>query len=150
MTTLHFNISVDASKKKVWETMLQDASYREWTRAFNPAGSWYEGDWNQGSEIRFIGAGENGTVSGMVGRIKESRPYDFLSIEHLGVIHQGKEDTTSDAVKQWAPAFENYTFKDRDGATEVLVDMDADEQHAAMFEQMWPNALQKLKELAER
>jgi hypothetical protein len=52
-------------------------------------------------------------------------------------------------VKKWAPAFENYTFREKNGATEVLVDMDIDEAHKTMFEDMWPKALEKLKELAE-
>jgi hypothetical protein len=82
-------------------------------------------------------------------RIKEARPCDFLSIEHLGVVQAGKEDTTSDLATQFASALENYTFVDKDGATEVLVDMDTAEEHRPMFEETWPNALQKLKQLAE-
>ena len=72
------------------------------------------------------------------------------SIEHLGVVQDGREDTTSDTAKQFAPALENYTFVDRNGATEVLVDMDTVEEHRQMFESSWPKALQKLKELAEK
>jgi hypothetical protein len=150
MQRLHFSISINAPKAKVWDTMLQDATYRVWTRAFNPKGSWYEGDWSQGSTIRFLGPGENGTVGGMVSRIKENRPHEYISIEHLGLIHDGKEDTTSEAVKKWVPAFENYTFNETNGVTEVLVDMDIDEEHKRVFEEMWPKALQALKELSER
>jgi hypothetical protein len=149
MEKMHFSTSINAPKTKVWDTMLQDATYRVWTSAFNPGGSWYEGDWNQGSTIRFLGPGEDGELGGMVGRIKENRLYDFVSIEHLGLIRDGVEDTTSEAAKKWAPAFENYTFTEKDGATEVLVDMDIDEEHKAIFQVMWPKALQKLKELAE-
>ena len=36
-----------------------------------------------------------------------------------------------------------------DGATEVLVDADVDDEHVEPFQQMWPSALQ-LKELAEK
>jgi len=32
-----------------------------------------------------------------------------------------------------APAFENYTFEEKDGAMEVLVDMDAEDEYAEMF-----------------
>lgn len=45
--------------------------------------------------------------------------------------------------------FGNYAFPERNGASEVLVDIDTDEAHKAMLEGMWPPALQKLKELAE-
>jgi uncharacterized protein YndB with AHSA1/START domain len=149
MQKLHFSVTVNAPKKKVWDTMLQDATYRIWTSAFNPKGGWYEGDWSEGSKILFLGPGEDGKLEGMVSRIAENRPHEYISIEHVGLMKDGKEDTTSDAVKKWAPAFENYTFTDRNGATEVLVDMDIDDDYKAMFEDMWPKALQKLKELAE-
>lgn len=148
---LHFATTINAPKEKVWDTMLQDATFRQWTASFNPNGSsWYEGDWKQGGKILFLGAGENGRVDGMVSRIKEVRPHDFVSIEHLGVVQDGKEDTTSELAKQFAPALEDYTFIDKDGATEVRVDMDTVEKHRQMFEASWPKALQKLKQLAEQ
>lgn len=148
--TMHFSTVINAPTRKVWDTMLQDATYREWTTPFNPSGSsWYEGDWSQGSRIRFLGAGEDGKVAGMVSQIKENRPYEFMSIEHLGVVQDGQEDTTSDFATQWAPAFENYTFIDKGERTEVRVDMDVVEEHRQMFEESWPKALLKLKQLAE-
>jgi Activator of Hsp90 ATPase homolog 1-like protein len=149
MEKLHFKIEINASKEKVWDTMLEDKTYRLWTEPFM-AGSYFKGDWNKGSKILFLAPGENGELGGMVSRIKENRKYDFVSIEHLGVVSNGKEDTTSDVVKPWAGSLENYTFKEKDGKTEVLVDLDSNEEYAEMFNGMWPKALQKLKELAEK
>lgn len=148
--TIHFAITINAPRKKVWETMLQDATYRQWVAVFNPTGSsWYEGDWTEGSKILFLGDGEHGGVSGMVSRIKEVRPHEFVSIEHLGVVQDGKEDTTGELARQFASALENYTFVDTNGATEVQVAMDTIEEHRQMFEASWPKALQALKALAE-
>ncbi len=150
MQKLHFSIIINAPKEKVWHTMLEDKTYREWTAAFNP-GSYYKGDWNKGSKILFLGPDpETGIEGGMVSRIAENKPYEYISIEHLGIVHNGVEDTTSEEAKKWAPAFENYTFKEKDGATEVLVDMDIDEKEAEIFNKMWPDALQRLKAIAER
>ena len=150
MQKIHFSIVINAPKKKVWHTMLEDKTYREWTAAFNP-GSYYKGDWNKGSKILFLGPDpQTGEESGMVSRIAENKPYEFISVEHLGIVHNGVEDTTSEDAKKWAPAFENYTFKKKDGTTEVLVDIDIDEKEAEMFNKMWPDALRKLKELAEK
>ena len=61
----------------------------------------------------------------------------------------GVEDTTSDRVKVWAGALENYTFIYKNGKTELVVDMDINEEFKEMFEGMWPKALQKLKSLCE-
>ncbi len=151
MQKLHFSIQINASREKVWNTMLEDATYRQWTAAFNP-GSYYIGSWEQGSEIRFLGPDPEGKEieGGMYSRIKENRLHEFISIEHLGMIKGGVIDTTSDEVKKWTPAFENYTLVDKDGGTEVLVDIDVADEYATMFQEMWPPALNLLKELSEK
>lgn len=166
MQKLHFTIQIQASREKVWNTMLQDATYREWTKPFN-AGSYYKGSWDQGAEIRFVGTDEGGNeYGGMYAKIKENRLHEFISIEHLGLIGlDGSVDTTSDEVKKWTPAFENYTFKDIAGGerneeedtsgksasgTELSVDVDTNEEYKEMFQDTWPKALQVLKELCER
>lgn len=148
MQKLNFSIVINASKEKVWNTMLEDKTYRIWTEVFSK-GSHFIGDWSKGSKILFLGPNENGEMGGMVSRIKENKLYEYISIEHLGVVENGKEDTTSDAVKPWAGSLENYTFKDKNGATEILVEMDSNEEYAEMFTDMWPKALQKLKEISE-
>jgi len=148
MDKLEFSIVIDAPKEKVWNTMLEDKTYRIWTEAFMP-GSYYDGDWSKGSKILFLGPGNDGKVGGMVSRIKDNRLYEYVSIEHLGEVIDGVEDTTSDRVKDWAGALENYSFIDKDGKTELIVDMNINEEFKEMFEGMWPKALQKLKALCE-
>lgn len=149
MDKLHFSIVIKASKEKVWNTMLNEDTYRVWTEVLMP-GSHYVGDWNKGSKILFLAPGESGQMGGMVARIKENRPYEYVSIEHLGMVEDGKEDTSSEAVQAWAGARENYTLKEVNGATEVLVDTDTVHEYKEMFLNTWPQALQKLKELAEK
>ncbi|NUM47028.1 MAG: SRPBCC domain-containing protein [Anaerolineales bacterium] len=150
MQKLHFSMLIHAPKDKVWHVMLDDQPYREWTKAFNE-GSYYKGNWEKGSKILFLGPDPNtGEEGGMVSRIAENKPYEFISIEHLGIVQNGVEDTTSEAARKWTPAFENYTFYEKDGATEVLVDIDVADEYAQMFNEMWPKGLRELKELAEK
>lgn len=150
MRKLHFSILINAPKEKVWHAMLDDATYREWTEAFNE-GSYYKGDWSEGSKMLFLGPDpKTGKESGMVSRIAENRFGEFLSIEHLGLIMNGVEDTESEEAKKWAPAFENYTFIAKEGGTELIVDMDSEESMAEEFSRMWPDALERLKKIAER
>ena len=66
------------------------------------------------------------------------------------MINDGQEDTTSDEVQKWRPAFENYTFSEKNGVTRVSVDVDTQEEYKQMFEEMWPKALQELKRIAEQ
>lgn len=149
MQKINFKIEINAPKEKVWNTMLEDKTYRDWTEAFSP-GSHYVGGWDKGSKILFLGPNEQGVMGGMVSRIKDNRKHEFISIEHFGVVQDGKEDTTSEAVKQWSGSLENYTFKNLNGKTELLVDMDINDDYKEMFEGLWPKALQKLKEIAEK
>mgnify|MGYP003422850727 FL=1 len=148
MSKLNFSIVIDAPISKVWDTMLEDKTYRIWTEEFSP-GSHYIGNWNQGSKILFLGPSNDGKIAGMVSRIKENKPHKYISIEHLGEVYDGVEDTTSDRVKVWAGALENYTFINKDGKTELVVDLDINEEFKEMFEGMWPKALQTLKSLCE-
>lgn len=151
MHKLNFSITINAPKAKVWNTMLDDATYRMWTETF-AAGSHYVGDWSKGSKILFLGPDPaTSKMGGMLSRIKENRLHEYISIEHLGMVNDGKEDTASEAVKAWAGAHENYTFKENGKKTEVLVDIDSSGgEFEEMFKDMWPKALQKLKELAEK
>lgn len=35
MKKLHFSTTINAPKEKVWHTMLDDSTYREWIKAFS-------------------------------------------------------------------------------------------------------------------
>jgi len=103
MQKIHFSIIINAPREKVWETMLGEATYPQWTNSFSP-GSYFKGSWDEGSKILFLGQNPDGTgEGGMVSRIKESRLHEFVSIEHLGTISNGVEDTTSDDAKKMGP-----------------------------------------------
>ena len=150
MQKLHYSIVINTPASKVWSTMLDDKTYRQWTEAFAP-GCYFKGDWNKGSKILFLASGEDGE-SGMVSRIKENRKHEFLSIEHLGTVQKGNEDTSSEEAKAWAGALENYSFAGKNGVTELLIDLTGNiaDEFVTMFNDMWPQALQKLKELSEK
>ena len=146
---MYFEINIEASPEKVYKTMLDDKHYREWTSEFHP-GSYYEGTWEKGSKILFLGPDDKGNVGGMVSRIKENIPNEFVSIEHMGVVHNEKETTSGPEVEGWAGAFENYTFTKNNGNTLVSVDTDINQEYKDMFLEMWPKALNKLKSICER
>jgi uncharacterized protein YndB with AHSA1/START domain len=141
---IQFSTIIKAPVAVVWETMFGPESYRRWTSAFTE-GSYYEGSWSQGSRIRFLSpSGE-----GMVAEIAENRPNQFLSIRLLGYISNGIEDTESDSVRAWAPAFENYTFIPVSVGTRLVVDQDVTANFEQYMKDAWPKALELLKQLCE-
>jgi L-rhamnose mutarotase len=149
METIQFEIDINADKQKVWNTMLEDATYREWTSEFN-AGSYYEGNWNKGSEIRFVGLDKNDKLQGIFSRIAENKHGEFISIQHLGLIVDGIPDNTSEEAKKWTPSFENYTFTSDGNGTHLVIEMQVEAEYKNMFEEMWPRALKALKILCEK
>lgn len=150
MKKLHTSIFINAPVEKVWDTMLEKDTYEQWSKTFNPT-STIKGDWSEGSKMLFVGTDENGkNEGGMVSRIAKNRRHEYISIEHLGILKDGVEDTESEDAKKWAPAFENYTFTAKNAGTELAIDMDISENEQEMFETMWSKALVTLKELAEK
>ena len=151
MKKLHYSEEIAAPAHTVWAAMLDDTTYREWTGVFYE-GSYYEGNWNLGSEIRFLGPTEEGQPDGMVARVVENRPDERISLEYIGQLVRGKLDTESDQAKRLIGAHENYSFsydKER-GVTSLTVDLDSsEEEYVEMFNDGWPKSLAKLKEIAE-
>jgi uncharacterized protein YndB with AHSA1/START domain len=145
MTRLTFSTTITAPKEVVWRTMLDDETYRKWTSAFQE-GSYAVTDWRPGSKALFLAP----DGSGMVSRVAEHRPNEFLSLEHLGIVKDGVEDVKSAEVKQWAGARENYTLREDGGHITLTIEMDTADDHKEYFEDTWPKALAALKELSER
>lgn len=150
MKKINLSIHINAPVEKVWNSIINDESYRKWTSIFCP-GSYFKGDWSKGSKILFLGPNpETGEEGGMVSEIAENIPHKYISIKHNGVINNGVEDATSEEVKKWTPSYENYSFEEKDGGTLFTLDMDSTDEYYDMFMETWPQALEKLKEVAER
>lgn len=152
MQKLQFKKEINASAQKVYETMLglkNKATYEYWTAAFNPT-STYEGSWNTGSKILFVGTDENGKKGGMVSEIVEHQPAHFISIRHYGFLDGDTEITTGEQVEKWAGGYENYSFQENKGITTVTVEMDAVDEYLDFFNNTYPKALDKLKEISEQ
>ena len=145
MEKQEFKISIDAPKEKVWNILWGKNTYPVWTSVF-AEGSSVETDWKKGSRAVF----HDGQNNGMISSIAENIPNEYMSIKHLGTLKNGVEDMDSPETKEWGGALENYTLKNADGKTELVVDMDITEQYKDYFIKTWPRALDKVKELAEK
>ena len=141
---VQFTATINAPPATVWRHVIDPESYKRWTSAF-AEGSRFEGSWEPGAEIRFLAP----SGDGMVAEIAESRPGSFISIRHLGMISNGLEDTSSEAVRAWAPAYENYTFHPTPDGTRMVVDQDVAAEWEEYMCEAWPKALAVLKELSE-
>ncbi|MCW3160178.1 SRPBCC family protein [Chryseobacterium oryctis] len=152
MQKLQFKKEINASAQKVYETMLglkDKSTYEYWTAAFNPT-STYEGTWDKGSKILFVGVDENGKKGGMVSEVIEHDSANFISIRHNGFLDGDIEVTTGEAVEKWAGGFETYRFKENNGITTVIVELDTVDEYLDYFKETYPKAMDKLKKISER
>lgn len=141
---IQFSEQIAAPVQRVCDLMLDPNGYRKWTSAF-AEGCYFEGSWERGSRIKFLAPSGDGLVT----EIAEHRPGEFISIRHLGFITNGVEDTESEAIRAWLPAYENYTFQASSTGTTLIIDLDVTEAFEADMAEAWPRALKKLKELCE-
>ena len=151
MQKLQFKVSINAPVNRTYDLMLglsHKSSYEQWTALFNPTSS-YEGNWEKGSKMLFIGVDEKGEKGGMVSRIVENVPNQFVSIQHYGLYKADQEITEGPEVEKWANGYENYTFEENNITTSVTVDLDIIEEFLDYMNESYPKALEKLKEICE-
>lgn len=152
MKKLQFKVRINAPVSRVYDVMLglsSKSTYEQWTAMFNPT-STYEGSWDKGSKMLFVGVDEKGEKGGMVSRIIENKVNQFVSIQHYGLFAAGEEMTEGPEVEKWANGFENYSFDESNGTTTVTVDLDTVEEFEDFMNETYPKALDELKEVCEQ
>ncbi len=137
-------IDVDAPRERVWEVLTGDATYRQWTAEF-AEGSYAETDWQEGSNVRFLGP--DGT--GLVGRVAASRRPELLDVEYVGVVGGGSDDTESELARAWAGTHETYRLTEAGGGTHLAISAPMEDAYYDDMVGAWDRALATVKELAE-
>lgn len=146
MKNLEYKIEIAAGKEKVWDTMLQLPTYEEWVGESWP-GSSYEGNWKQGETIKFVSPSGEGTQA----ILDEVKPHESIKATHNAVLLKDRTiDRDSEEAKSWVGTKEWYTFTEKSGKTEVRVQISTNPAWEKMFDEGWPKALNKLKEITER
>jgi uncharacterized protein YndB with AHSA1/START domain len=145
MKKLNFTVEIHAPKEKVWNALWNDASYRKWTSVFSE-GSYAVSDWKEGSRIEFLSS----TGEGMYSTISKMVPNEVMVFRHEGMMINGKEQPIDEETKKWSGSEEAYTLIENGGFTEVTVQLDVTEDHYDYFKEVFPKALNKLKEIAEQ
>lgn len=146
MLKLEYKIEINAGKKKVWNTMLAPDTYKQWVHVSWP-GSYYEGTWSKGENIKFLLPGRGGTMANLV----ECKPYERILARHIAVIKaDGTENRNAEASQGWIGSTERYDLNERNGKTTLNILVETTPEWKDMFNDGWPDALQSLKEICER
>ena len=144
MEKQEFTKIINASTEKVWEVLWNDKTYPQWTAIFSE-GSYAKTDWKEGSKVLFL----TPDGRGMVSKIKEKIPNEYMLFEHLGVVENGIENLKGKEAKEWAGATEEYVLERVNNKTHLTVKMDVVEAYKSFFLDTWPKAMGKIKELGE-
>lgn len=142
--TIEKTVHVAAPPERVWQVLLDDATYRRWTAAF-AEGCYAETNWAEGSGVRFLGPdGE-----GLFGRVVASRRPELVSVEYDGLVSGGREDTDSETAREYRGTEETYRLEAVDGGTRLSVSAPMGEEHYDVMLTAWDQALATVAELAE-
>jgi uncharacterized protein YndB with AHSA1/START domain len=138
------DIDVHAPRERVWDVLIGDATYRQWTAEF-AEGSFADTDWQEGSSVRFLGP--DGT--GLLGRVLASRRPELLDVEYTGVVGGGSDDTDSEQARRWAGTHETYRLTEAGGGTHLEISAPMEDAYYEDMVAAWDRALARVKELAE-
>jgi uncharacterized protein YndB with AHSA1/START domain len=143
MKDLEFGIDIAAPVARVWDCMFDPLAYRDWTSAFSE-GSYFEGSWEVGRRLRFL----DPRGFGMEAVVDESVEHEKLSLRLVGEIKDGRP--VADSALHREPAHERYVFSANSAGTHLAIHLQSwDDGFTDFLQATWPQALQRLKVLAE-
>ncbi len=143
MKELQFSLEVQAVRTKVWDTLWQDETFRDWAGLIDP-GTYMVGDLKQGDVVQFISA-ENGY--GVTSLVEKLVPGEFLLLRHSA---DTQDSGQRERDKEWTGATESYTLTENGGTTILTARFDVPPDQEDYFKINYPKALERVKELAEK
>jgi hypothetical protein len=140
MKKLQFSIEIKATKEKVWNTLWDDNTFRDWANNIDE-GMYMIGIMEEGNEVQFLSP----TGYGVTSLIKKLAKNQFVSFRHMA-------DTNDSGLreKEWTGGEESYSLKECDGITTLTVALDTPPEQVENFNNSLPKALKRIKELAEK
>ncbi len=142
MKELQFSTEINATKAKVWDTLWQDETLREWASIIDP-GTYMVGDLKEGNEIQFISAEGYGVTS----LVETLVVGEYLLLRHSA---DTQESGKQEREKEWTGGKESYKLTEKDGVTTLTIAFDVPPDLEEYFKENYPKALERIKELAER
>lgn len=148
LTKLNKSIDIRASRERIWQVLTGQEEFRDWASAFMP-GSYYEGTWNVGDTLRFLGPSPDGSVGGMITKVVEHTPGEHILCLHYGGVQDGKDVFSGPEFEEWIGSTEEYRLTGGPDVHTLAISNDVPESFVSMFSTSWEQALARIKELAE-
>lgn len=143
MKKIQFSIEINAAKARVWETLWEDITFRDWANIIDE-GTYMKGVMKEGNEIQFISSVSGYGVTDLVEKLN---PNDFVLFRHGA---DTKESGQQEREKEWTGGTESYSLAEKNGVTTLIVKTDVPKEQEETFNIRFPRALERLKMLAEK
>lgn len=139
MKFLEFEIQINATPEKVWETLFTQDSYKKWASAMNE-GTYFEGNWEVGSIMKFLDPQNNGIYN----LVTENIRFKVLGMKHLGWILKGEL-----SPQNWEDSTLNYILEPSENGTLLKGTVNSLDEFVEFFNSKYPQNFEHIKRLAE-
>lgn len=123
--------------------MWADKTFRDWASKIDP-GSYMVGELKEGNEVQFISS-ESGY--GVTSKVTKLIPNEFVALRQM---LDTKEHGKRERGKEWAGGEETYSIAERGGVTTLTTIVDVPDGQKETFKVRVPQALERLRTLAEK
>lgn len=142
MKPMQFSVQINASKQKVWQTLWSEATFRQWAGIIDP-GTYMRGELIAGNEVEFISAENGYGVTSLVDTVIEN---EYLLLKHKADTQDAGANARDD---EWTGGEESYKLTEQNGVTTLVATFDVPTHMEAYFNDVYPKAFARVKELAE-
>lgn len=143
MKEIQFSIEIHAFKEKVWDTLWQDETFRDWASVIDPE-TYMIGVLSEGSEVQFISANGGYGVTSLVEALIVN---EFLLLRHQA---DTQNEGSQEREKEWSGGKESYRLVEKNSITTLTVTFDIPPSQEDYFTHTYPKALERVKQLAEK
>jgi hypothetical protein len=142
MKELTYSIEVMATREKVWKTLWDETTFRDWAGIIDE-GTYIKGVLKEGNDVEFISSVNGYGVTSFV---------EKFTLNELAFFRH-KADTQESGAKsrdnEWTGTSERYELREKNGRTALTLTTQVPPEQEQTFEDRLPKALARIKELAE-
>ena len=143
MQKQQFSIKVKASRERVWNTLWEDKTFRDWGNIIDE-GQYMVGELKEGNEVQFISSVSGYGVTSLIEKLARN---EFVSFRQMA---DTKDSGEREREKEWTGATESYSLAENGGVTALTVDIEVPPGQEETFKVRFPKALKRVKILAEK
>lgn len=142
MNEMQFQTEIHAPKEKVWDTLWQDETLRQWADIIDP-GTYMKGELKEGNQVEFI----SGNGYGVTSLVEKLTPNEFLLLRHSA---DTQDEGKRERKNEWTGGTESYKLVENNGITVLTIVFDVPPEQEEYFNDAYPKALARVKQLAEQ